>query len=147
MKIEDLIIHCTASFRKYFDAAGVGIPIRYLQQGPDDDAKLEDEVQLISEFEFPPRGGRNEDYLLFTVRALVKTRQVPSDVYYHTRVKARVADILSRHVPVLLIGKPSSTTTQIGVLRPMPRDVLLLVPAAIEPMASSVESTFEFQPC
>jgi hypothetical protein len=148
MTREDLTLYCTASFRKYFDACGIGLPVRYLQQGPEDEEKIEDEVQVIHAFEFPERGGRNEDYLLMHVRCLVKTKQVSTDIYYHTRLKARVADKLSRYISVLKIGSVGLSKASVGQLRPLPSTTLMIEPAEVDnPNASVVETTFEFQSC
>lgn len=148
MTREDLILYCTASFRKYFDACGIGLPVRYMQQGPEDEDKIEDEVQVIFGYEFPDWGSRNEMYMILNVRCLVKTKQVPTDIYYHTRLKARVVDKLSRYINVTMIGSPGLSKSQVGQLRPLPSSTLMADPAQVDnPNASVVEAVFEFQSC
>jgi hypothetical protein len=151
MNNEDLTIFLTASFRKYMDQAGVGVPIRWLQQGEDGESQVEDEVQILTSFEFPRYGSKNEDYAIMNVSVLVKSKIVPTDPYYHTRIKARVAGLLQKVINVYKIGGDDIRKydkSQIGILRKIPSETLKITPDGINTPESSVVETFlEFQAC
>lgn len=151
MTKEELIIFITASFRKFLDQAGVGVPVRWLQQGEDGNPPVEDEVQVLTSLSFPERGSKNEDYAILNVQVLVKTKVVPTDVYYHTRVKARVVSLFDKLINVYKIGGEDLRIydkTQAGILRRVPSETVTVTPTSIDvPDASIVEAFFEYQPC
>lgn len=147
---ELLVVYITASFREFMDAAGIGVPLRWLQQGQDEQP-IPDEVQFLTSIIFPRRGFANEEYALINVRAIVRTHVVETDVYYHTRVKARVAGVLQKDIPLLRIGGPDPVLydgVQIGNLRKVPSETISVTPASIDvPDASCVDTVFELQLC
>lgn len=151
MNKEQMVITLTASLRKYLAQAGVGVPIRWLQQGEDGQPQVEDEIQVLSSLRFPDRGAKNEDYAILNIQVLVKTKYVPTDVYYHTRVKARVVDLLDKAIPVYMIGGEDVRIydkRQIGILRRLPSETLTITPEGIGvPNSSVVEAFFEYQAC
>lgn len=155
MTIEEMTIYTIASIRKCLSQAGFGVPVTFLQQGDERDTPQQDEVQILTHISFPPRGGKTELYGIVNIKAVVKTKIVASDVYYHTRVKARVADILSK--PILLTrtgGKEPEQNgvvfdkTKWGVLRKIPSETITITPTSIDvPDASLVDVFYEIQPC
>lgn len=146
---ELLTIYSVASIRKYIEAAGVGIQVAYLQMGDNGEAKTQDEVQVTTAISFPRRGSATETYAIVNVTALVKTKIVPTDVYYHTRIKARVAEVLDKCIPVLKVGGLDAVLydkSQVGILRRCPTETMTLHPAGIDiPDASVIEAYYEFQ--
>lgn len=155
LSIEAMTIYTLASLRKFLQASGIGVPVTFLQQGDEKDTTRQDEVQVLTSLQFPPRGGKNELYGIVNIQALVKTKIVSTDVYYHTRVKARVADILSKPIPLLKIGgeEPEQfgvvfDKSRWGVLRKIPSETITITPTSIDvPDASLVEVFYEIQPC
>lgn len=148
MKVEDLTIWIDASVRKFILAAGVGIPARFTQQGDDGEAKVQDQVEFQVAITHNRTGSRGEIDVLVNVQAVVKTKVVPSDVYYHTRVKARVADVLDRVIPVLKIGDTKYDKSQYGFLRRVPSETLTITPTSVEVSdASVIEAFYNLQEC
>lgn len=151
MTKEYLTIFLTASFRKYLDQAGVGVPINWLQQGNDGQEEVQDEVQVLTSIQFPERGFKNEDYAILNAQILVKTKVVPTDIYYHTRVKARVVGLMDKVIPVLAIGGDDTriyTKEKIGILRRIPSETITVTPNGLDvPDSSIVEVFLEYQPC
>jgi hypothetical protein len=151
MNKEHLTIFTVASIRKFILAAGVGVPVRFMQQGDTGEANVQDEVQVLVNLQFPDRGTKNEMYGIVNITALVKTKIVPTDVYYHTRIKARVADVLDRVIPLLRIGGEDDliyTKGQFGILRRVPTDTMTISATGEgNPDASVVEAFYEIQPC
>lgn len=148
---EDMTIFTIASIRKFILAAGVGVPTVFLQQGDEREAPEQDEVQILTTITYPQRGTAGELYGMVNIQALVKTKIVPTDVYYHTRVKARMAGILDSTMPLYRIGGPDTIRfdkSQWGILRRLPTDHMKITVSSIDvPDASVVESYFEIQTC
>lgn len=148
---ELLTIFTHASIHKFLRSAGIGVPLRFMQMGDEKDGQVQDEVQILINIDFPDRGGANETYALVWVKAFVKTKILPSDVFYHTRVKARVADVLNRVIPLLKIGGPDPlvyTKAQVGILRRLPSETLTINAVGNDtPDASLVETCYEVQLC
>jgi hypothetical protein len=152
MNKEHLIIWIVASIRKHLLSSDMGLPVRFIQQHVEQEPQITDTVQiLINGPDFPRIGSSKETYAYVKLEALAKTKVVSTDVYYHTRVKARVADVLSRDIPVLKIGGTDATVydkSQIGFLRPVPTESLKITPVGVDvPDASLVESVFELKLC
>ena len=150
MNLEQLTIYTTASIRKFLSQAGFGVPVTFLQQGDEKDVPQQDEVQILTTLSFPPRGTKNEVYGIVNIQAVVKTKIVPSDVYYHTRVKARAVDILSKPIPLLRVGGETAEydKSRWGILRKIPSETITVTPTSIDvPDASMVETFYEIQPC
>lgn len=149
--LEKLVIFTTASVRKYLSANSMGVPVTFLQQGDEKDKPVQDEVQILIGLDFPQRGSAGEVYGIVNIQAVVKTRIVPTDVYYHTRVKARVIGILDKAIPLLRIGGEDTRVydkTQWGFLRRLPSETLRVTPTSIDvPDASLVEAFYEIQTC
>lgn len=148
---EHLVIFITASIRKYLSANSVGVPITFLQQGDEKDKAVQDEVQVITSIDLPKIGSRVETYAFVNLQCVVKTKIVPTDVYYHTRVKARLLGILDKSIPLLKIGGEGTLVydkTQWGYLRRIPSETLRVTPTSIDvPDASLVEAFYEIQTC
>lgn len=151
---ELLTIFQIASIRKFMEAAGVGVQVRYMQEGDNGEEKTQDEVQVSTAIDFVQRGSASELYSIVNITALVKTKIVPTDVYYHTRIKARVADVLSRVIPLYRIGGGPTPDTSVytrerfGILRPVPSETMTLRPAGLDvPDASVIEAFYEMQEC
>lgn len=148
---ELITIFTIASIRKFIEAAGVGVPVLYMQMGDNGETPQEDEVQITTAIQFPNRGSATELYGIVNVTALVKTKIVPTDVYYHTRIKARVADVLDRTIPILRIGGTDLlvyTKSPVGILRRCPTDTMTLHPAGLDvPDATVIEAFYEIQEC
>lgn len=150
MTLEDITIFTIASIRKYVSQAPIGVPLVWLQQAFEQDEKRQDEVQILTSLQFPPRGGKGEIYGIVNVQALVKTKVVSTDVYYHTRIKARLLDVLDKTIPLLRVGgePPKYDKSQWGILRRIPSESITITPTAIDvPDASVVEAFYEIQPC
>lgn len=148
---ELLTIFSLASIRKYIEAAGIGVQATYMQMGDNGEATSQDEVQVTTSIQFPNRGSATEVYGIINVTALVKTRIVATDVYYHTRIKARVVDVLDKPIPLLRIGGTDTAVydkSQIGILRRCPTETMTLHPAGLDvPDASVIEAFYEIQEC
>lgn len=151
MNHELLTIFSHASIHKFLKAAGIGVPLRFMQMGDEKDGQVQDEVQILIEIDFPDRGTAGETYALVWVKAFVKTKIVPSDVFYHTRVKARVADVLSRVIPLERIGGTDPliyTKARVGILRKLPSETITINAVGNDtPDASLVETCYEVQLC
>lgn len=151
MSNEELIIFTEASVRKFLSEANFGVPVTFLQQGDEKNPKVQDEVQILTSINLVPRGTKNEVYGVVNIQALVKTKIVATDVYYHIRVKARVVDVLSRVIPLCRYGGPDTRIydkTQWGILRKIPSESITVTPTSIDvPDASVVESFFEIHTC
>lgn len=148
---ELLTIFSIASIRKYIESAGVGVQVTYMQMGDNGEAASKDEVQITTSIEFPQRGSATETYGIVNITALVKTRIVATDVYYHTRIKARVAEILDKTIPLLRVGGTDAsvyTKERVGILRRCPTDTMTLHPAGLDvPDATVIEAFYEIQEC
>lgn len=151
---ELLTIFSVASIRKYMEAAGIGVQVTYMQEGDNGEVSSRDEVQVSTALNFIPRGSATELYGIVNITALVKTKIVPTDVYYHTRIKARVAEVLSHVIPLLRIGGGEApdltiyTKAQVGILRPVPSETLTIRPAGLDsPDSSVIEAFYEMQEC
>lgn len=148
---ELLTIYMTASLYKFLRAANVGVPLRFMQMGDEKDQQVQDEVQIITDIDFIDRGGQSEFYALLHVQALVKTKIVPTDVYYHTRVKARMADVLDRIIPLMRVGGTDAVLypkDTIGIMRRVPAEMITVTPTSVrEPDGSLVQTCFEIQLC
>lgn len=149
LNLDDLTIFTLASMRSFYEKQDWGIPVTYLQQEELGNVNVKDEIQIQSQLTFPERGAKYEVYGLVFVRAFVKTRNIPSDVYYHTRAKARVTQILGETIPLLRVGGPDLTRFtghQWGILRRLPSSTIKVTPTAIDvPNASVVDVVYEIQ--
>jgi len=148
---EYMTIYTTASIRKFISASGFGVPVTFLQQGDEKDTPQQDEVQILIAMEFPDRGSSTELYGIVNIRALVKTKIVPTDVYYHTRVKARVIGTLDKTMPLMKLGGEDTTLfdkSQWGLLRRLQTETFRVTPTSLDvPDSSLVEAFFEIQSC
>lgn len=151
IETEHLVIFTVASIRKYLSANTVGVPVTFLQQGDEKDKPVQDEVQVLTSIELPRTGSRIEQDGIVNLQCLVKTKIVPTDVYYHTRVKARLTGILDKVIPLYKIGGEDTRVydkTQWGFLRRIPSDTIRITPTSIDvPDASLVEVFYEIQLC
>jgi hypothetical protein len=150
MTIEDLTIYTIASIRKYVSAAPIGVPVIWHQQAFEKDELRQDEVQILTSLTFPDRGSKTEIYGIVNLQALIKTKVVPTDVYYHTRLKARLLDVLYKVMPLYKVGgtEPKYDKSQWGILRKIPSESITVTPTSIDvPDASVVEVFYEIQPC
>lgn len=148
MTTEILTIAITASIRKHFKEAPIGLPLLWEQQAFDGEAKIQDQVQFLSQIDFPKRGSKNEAYAIVNITALVRTKDVPTDVFYHTRMKARVAAAMDQSIPVTKRGTEGWDKSSLGILRRVPTETLSLAPANVNvPDATVIEAFYEFLPC
>lgn len=150
MTLEDLTIFTIASIRKYVSQAPLGVPVVWLQQAFEKDEARQDEIQIVTSLEFPDRGAKNEIYGIVNLQALVKTKVIATDIYYHTRVKARLVDVLHKTIPLKKLGGSGSVfdKSQWGILRKIPSESIKITPTSIDvPDASLVEVFYEIQPC
>jgi hypothetical protein len=149
LTLEDLTIFTMASMRKFYGMQNWGVPVTYLQQEEIGNVEVRDEVQLSVQLRFPHRGSVFEVYGLAFVRALVKTKVVPSDVYYHIRTKARATQILTETLPLLRTGGPDTTIFtghQWGILRRVPSSTITVTASSIDvPNSSVVDAVYEIQ--
>lgn len=149
LNLEDLTIFTMASMRSFYDKQDWGIPVTYLQQEEIGNVDVKDEIQIQTQLRFPQRGAKDEAYGLVFVRALIKTRPMPTDVYYHVRAKARVTQILSEVIPLKRLGGTDMTIfngRQCGILRRLPTNTITVTPAAIDvPNASIADAVYEIQ--
>lgn len=150
MTLEDILVFTEASIRKYFSQAPLGVPVVWLQEAFERDEERQDEVQILTRLEFPPRGGKNEIYGIVNIQAMVKTKVVATDIYHHTRTKARLLDVMDKPIPLKKLGGEDAKfdKSQWGILRKIPTASFTVTPTSIDvPDASVVEAFYEIQPC
>lgn len=149
--LEYLTIFVTASITKYLKGNEFGVPLVFKQQYLERDASTSDLIEvLIDGPDFSRKGSKNEQYGTVIVRLYVKTSYKPSDVYYHTRLKAKAIQILNTEIPLSRIGGTESIYDKviIGFLRPLPTERLVLTPVSVEePDGSIVEAVFGIHLC
>jgi hypothetical protein len=146
---EELTLWIHASLNKFINQADFGVPRRLFMQGREKEAETEDEIQIIiKNMNFPRIGTKNEIYCIINLEAIVKTRRVDSDIYYHQRVKARAGSILNQEIPIYKIGDPKYNKARVGLLRPVPSQTLGIGSlSSEEPFLSRITVVLEFHSC
>lgn len=123
--------------------------MRIRGQAPEKDEKTPHEIQIIFDGpDFNRQGTRDEKYGVIHIRVFVNTTYVPTDVYYHIRLKAKVAQAMLQEIPLLRLGAQTYDKMLVGVLRPLPTESLTITTVGVEePDASLVEGTFCIELC
>lgn len=146
---EDLTIWTIASISKYFKSREFGVPVILGQQAKEKDAPTPSNLQIIVDGpDFNRKGTKNERYGVVHVRIFVNTTYVPTDIYHHTRLKAKAAEAMQHEIPLLRIGSPTYDKMIVGFLRPLPTESIMITVTSIEePDASLVEGSFCLELC
>lgn len=141
---EDWTIWTFASIRKFIKQVDPGVPVEYLQQGNEPEPRTHPaRVQLlISGPDFMRVGSRNEVYAVVKLDVHIESDLVDNDIYYHTRIKARFADIMSRTIPIYKIGSPEYDKSSAGVLRPQPTESIIILPTGLKKPDSTLITQF-----
>lgn len=145
----DIYVYTHASIRKYFESAGLGLPLIWLQQGALQDVfrdKPGTVEFLITGPDFDKKGSRTEIYADLKISIFVKTKIVEDDLFNHQRFMGRVIEMTNQNIPVFSRGfKDGRPITQVGFLRYLPMDTISV--SAKEPIGSVVEQLYELEIC
>lgn len=146
---EDLTIWAIASLTKYFKTQEFGLPVSFKQQAPEQDDPNANNIQIMLEGpDFSRAGTKNERYGVVHVRVFINTQYVPTDIYFHTRLKAKVISSMQQEIPLQRIGAESYDKMLVGVLRPIPSQSVTVTAVSVEePDGSLVEGTFCIELC
>lgn len=146
---EELTLWSLASLTAYFKSREFGVPVEIAQQAPEKDATAPHKLQIIFDGpDFSRKGTRNERYGLIHVRVFVNTTYVPTDIYYHTRLKAKVAQAMQQEVPLKRIGAATYDKMIVGKLRPVKTESVKITATSVEePDGSVVEGTYCLEIC
>lgn len=148
-KYEDLTIWSLASLTKYFKGYNFGVPVKIIGQAPEKDDPKAHELRIIFDGpDFSRQGTKNERYGVIHVKVFVNTTYVPTDIYYHIRLKAKVAEAMMQEVPLQRLGAETYDKAMVGILRPLPTESLTITTVSVEePDASLVDGTFCIELC
>ena len=158
MSKTDLTVWIVASIFKYIKTANLGLPVKF-KQIPDEaepitvtikDGKDHDaEVQfVIFGPNYPRVGSSKEVYAEVTLQATLKNKAVPSDLFYHHRIKGKLAEVMAKSIPVSKIGNLSYDKTQVGFLAPVPTESIELMPVESEVQeVTFVTQTYKLEVC
>lgn len=146
--LDNLFLWVTASTRKYFDAQPFGIQKIYLQAYSENDKPARDQVEILIEGpDLKVSGTKSEQgTLIVWCKLIVKTTYCETDIYYHNRIKARVAESLNKNIPVARSGYVGCDNKVIGFLKPM--ETLSLTPVNTdEPDISVIDRAYLLELC
>lgn len=146
---EELTLWSLASLTQYLKSRDFGVPVEFAQQAPEkDDPKAHKLFVVFDGPDFSRAGTKNERYGVVHVRVFVNTTYVPTDVYYHIRLKAKVAEAMSQEVPLKRIGAATYDKMVVGKLRPIPTEALKITTVSVEePDGSLLEGTYCIEVC
>jgi len=148
---EDISIWAAASLTKYLKGYPFGLPLIFKQQAREKDAPTKDYIEVIFDGpNFRNVGTKNEQIGTIGVQVMVMTTYTPTDIYYHTRIKARAIEALSNTVRLQRIGGEEAKFDKVivGLLKPVPTTTIMVTPVATEePDASLVEALFSIELC
>ena len=147
---EDVTIWIEASIRKYFQSAGLGLPVTFLQQGEEkepDTSKGKINI-LTTGPNFINQGSRGEIYALVMVECFIETPFIDSDVFYHQRIKARVLECMQKPIPVKRVGHTSYDKSEYGFLKQVPTESIDIFPVSVKnPVSTSVVQSYKLELC
>lgn len=146
---EELTIWSLASLTAYFKSREFGVPVKFAQQAPEQDDPKPNELQIVFNGpDFSRKGTRNETYGVIHVRVFVNTTYVPTDIYHHIRLKAKVAEAMTQEILLKRVGSATYDKMIVGKLRPIPTESLKITTVSVEePDGSLVEGTFCIEVC
>lgn len=146
---EELTLWSLASLTAYFKSREFGAPVEIAQQAPEKEDPKPNVVQIVFDGpDFSRKGTKNERYGVVHVRVFVNTTYVPTDIYHHIRLKAKVAEAMSQEVPLKRIGAATYDKMVVGKLRPIPTESLKITTVSVEePDGSLVEGTYCIEVC
>jgi hypothetical protein len=146
---EELTLWSLASLTKYFKSRDFGVPVKIANQALEKDDPKPNELQIIFDGpDFVRIGTKNERYGVIHVRVFVNTTYVPTDIYHHIRLKAKVAEAMMQEVPLQRLGAATYDKAVVGFLRPVPTESVTITTISVEePDASLVAGTFCIELC
>jgi hypothetical protein len=149
MELHDLTINVEASLTKYFKGYAFGIPVVFGQQQLEKDQKTKDRIEfLFIGPDYSRKGSQFERYGIIEVQGMAYTTMHQTDIYYHTRIKARLVQSMNANIPLKKIGESTMDRTLIGYLRPLPTEMIRVNPVSVhEPNASIVTVVYNIDLC
>lgn len=159
MNKEDLTVWIIASIYKHIRFSDLGLPAKFKQIPAEAErdtltikgAPADAEVQfVIFGPNYPRIGSANETYAEVTLQAALKNRVVPTDLFYHHRIKGRLAETMGKCIKINKIGDtdPKYDKTQAGVLVPVPTETLSIMPVESEvEQVTFVTQTYKLEIC
>jgi hypothetical protein len=148
-KVEDVTVWIIASINKYLYGYPFGVPVVVNQQARERDNTKKDwlEVNLIGP-NFSEYGTKNELLGQMSIEVFINTTYVPTDIYHHLRLKAKVADALVQNIPILRLGTPQADKAIVGYLCPIKTELLTVTPVSVEePDGSIATKTYSIDLC
>lgn len=125
------------------------MPAIFPQHASETDQKVDACVEFLVEGpNFNRIGSARENYALLKLDALVKSKIVNSDIYWHQRILGRVVDMLDKPIPIYKIGDAKFDKSYAGILRPMPSSSTPVTPTGVkEPNHTLVTQVYELEVC
>lgn len=146
---EELTIWSIASMTKFFKERDFGVPVEIKQQSLEKDAKVPNKLEIIFDGpDFSRSGTKNERHGVIHVKIFIHTTYVPTDIYAHLRLKAKVADAMSQEITLYRMGAATYNMMMVGTLAPLKTESLRITTVSVEePDGSLVEGTYCIKLC
>lgn len=146
---EELTLWTLASLTQYFKGKDLGVPVEFAQQAPEKDDPKPNKIQIV--FDGPDwsrKGTKNERYGVVHVRLFINTTYVPTDIYHHIRLKAKIADAVQQEIRLKRTGTAEYDQMIVGVIRPIPTESVKITTVSVEePDGSIVDVTYCIHLC
>jgi hypothetical protein len=141
---EELTIWTIASLTKYFREREFGVPVIFDNQAREKDERTADNIQILFDGpDFRRSGTMNERLGVVHVKIFLNTSYVPTDIYHHLRLKAKVSEAMHQEIPLMRLSTKNYDRMIVGFLRAIPTRAVTVTTISIEePDASLVEGTF-----
>lgn len=146
---EDLTIWVTASLTKALKGYPFGVPVIIKTQALEKNEPTPSWLEVIIDGpEFKRDGTKNERYGIVHVDIMVHTTYVPTDIYNHLRLRAKVIEFLEAVLPLIKVGAISYNGARVGSLVPLKTDSIKVTTVSTgEPDAALINATYCIDLC